>query len=406
MPGKWYRGEAAGVGPGKPGGLLHDFGDGLYLTDREPVASLYAETRALEPGSTGTRVYEVRLGPSDLGTVLDLTADPRWANFMARPIAPGTGHANLEQSRLEWVKLKNELYHQYFEEFLLENKINIDLYDSVIGPEYVRGGKQLCIRFRGGAPSSRSLAVRKMLRPRLAAGEFEFTSPAEWTPRINVSLRSVRVRPGLRSAASTAGEVAITLGIAIGLALLEYWMTKRAIEQKFQEGMKAVGPKIVQRIQAAAPDIARLQLKMEQGEKVYANAVVQVIWNEYSAPRGGGTYTEPEVLLADLYVATRRVERDRSFEAKINVAPRDTWNRDSHALMASRKIDEYTRPYEVAVYSDEELDEFRTLTAAYLEAKRHARMDPYDDLSSEAVRELRDQIAFTYGPDVWALNVD
>ena len=41
-----FRGEAIGVGPSKPGGAIHDFGDGTYFTDTEAVANTYATIRA------------------------------------------------------------------------------------------------------------------------------------------------------------------------------------------------------------------------------------------------------------------------------------------------------------------------------------------------------------------------
>ena len=41
----WYRGEVTGVAPSKPGAGEGDLGDGLYLSDTEQVARLYALTR-------------------------------------------------------------------------------------------------------------------------------------------------------------------------------------------------------------------------------------------------------------------------------------------------------------------------------------------------------------------------
>ena len=53
----WFRGEGAGVAPGKPGGSSHDFGDGMYLTDRQNVAEVYAARRAAGAGGfPGARV--------------------------------------------------------------------------------------------------------------------------------------------------------------------------------------------------------------------------------------------------------------------------------------------------------------------------------------------------------------
>jgi len=400
MGGKWYRGEGVGVGPGRPGGALHDLGDGLYLSDSEDVALLYGRTRAAS--AKGYRVLEVSINRSDLGNVLDLTADSRWLKFMTRPMVPGTKNV---ESRLDYLQIKHELYQQFFEEFIRENNIKIYSYDAVIGPEYVRGGKQLCILYRNGMQTTLSKRIGSLLRPRLAEGEFEFRPAVDWTPRINAAARGVSLRSGFKTAMSQAGEVALTLGIGIGLALLEYWMMKGMIEDKLKEGLKNVGPQIATRIQNTAAEIAKLQLKLDKGEKVFANAVVQIIWEEYSAPRGGGTYTEPEVVLADLYLTTRPVERDRTFNAMIHQVPKGARADPLGYPMASRKIDELTRPFEVSIYSDDELEEFQELKTAYLEATRMAKMDPYSEHLAEAVRTIREQITYTFGPDVWVFQL-
>src|SRR5262245_47090783 len=98
----WYRGEGAGVEPGKPGGALHDLGDGLYFTDTEDVAWQYAKIRA--PGYKEYRVWQVTVDRQTLGRVLDLTTDPRWVKFMGEPMAPGSTNPNLRKSRLHFLR--------------------------------------------------------------------------------------------------------------------------------------------------------------------------------------------------------------------------------------------------------------------------------------------------------------
>lgn len=63
-----------------------------------------------------------------------------------------------------------------------------------------------------------------------------------------------------------------------------------------------------------------------------------------------------------------------------------------------------TRSYEVWVYTDEELENFRDLSAAYLIANRLAQMNPMDRNSAEAVKDIKDQIIHTYGPDAWVFQ--
>src|ERR1700730_15618520 len=106
----WFRGEGVGVAPARPGGHLHDFGDGMYLTDSEAVAKVYAQRRG--SNVAGQRVWMVQIERATLGSVLDLTKDVRWERFMNAPLGKG-----LQNNRLHYVKLQHELYDQYFREF-------------------------------------------------------------------------------------------------------------------------------------------------------------------------------------------------------------------------------------------------------------------------------------------------
>jgi hypothetical protein len=83
----WFRGEGAGVAPNEQGKNLPDFGDGLYLSDKEDVALQYARLRA--PGDNSWQVLEATIDRQSLGKILDLTTDPRWQRFMTQPMYPG-----------------------------------------------------------------------------------------------------------------------------------------------------------------------------------------------------------------------------------------------------------------------------------------------------------------------------
>ena len=187
----WYRGEGIGVTPSGPGKNLHDLGDGLYLIDKEEVALQYAKTRA--PGDQSWQVLEVTVERQSLGNVLDLTMDPRWQKFMTEPMFPGTNNPHLNKSRLDHLRIKYELYGQFFDEFKLANKIDIKTYDAVVGPEYVRGGKQLCILHKNGLPGRLSIRIRSLFRPRMA--NFTVKPPSNWPRVIGGFLITVGIRP-------------------------------------------------------------------------------------------------------------------------------------------------------------------------------------------------------------------
>jgi len=152
----WFRGEAVGGPVSSPGGHIHDFGDGMYLTDRYDIAKMYAETRA--PGQVNLqRVVAIQLNTAEMGRVLDLRTDPRWTAYFN---GPGGKQA------LDIIKTgrMNEFYGESFENFLKVNKIYRDQYDAIVGPEYVRGGIQVCIVQNGNQPSSLATNIRAMFK--------------------------------------------------------------------------------------------------------------------------------------------------------------------------------------------------------------------------------------------------
>lgn len=138
----WYRGEAPGVARASPGGSVHDLGDGLYFTDDPAVAQSYGDLRAGNVGGGTTLGAEI--DPRLLGKVLDLTADARWAAFMAeKPPLPMMG-----ESWGEYMSRGSELFNSGFRLFLARNNIRLADYDAVIGPDLIRNphAKQLVVR--------------------------------------------------------------------------------------------------------------------------------------------------------------------------------------------------------------------------------------------------------------------
>ena len=154
---RWFRGEAVGVEPSRPGGDLHDYGDGFYLTDREDVANVYAQKRSFDPSKY--RILTATIDRSSLGNVLDLTMDSRWQLFMTET------KSMRGVTRLSLATTVHERFGQIFDEFIRTNKIDLNMYDAVIGPEYNLGGKQLCILHKNGAFSPLALRLKALLRP-------------------------------------------------------------------------------------------------------------------------------------------------------------------------------------------------------------------------------------------------
>ena len=251
----WYRGEGAGVAPAKPGGHEHDFGDGMYLTDTLSVAEVYAKRRATEPGNQ--RVYGLTVERQKFGRVLDLTADSRWSAFM---MDNKSDKRLMGKSRLDYLRIKQELYGQFFTEFRKKYKISLDDYDAVIGPEYNLGGKQLCILHKNGTPSALTVKIRARFRPaalvqaRLKAvgklvplGRTGAWLPVRASQVANKLVRVVSARPRGVPAGRGAGVAAAA---AIGVLLFEVVMffiwprlwEKYVLQPWFKEQMKKWAP--------------------------------------------------------------------------------------------------------------------------------------------------------------------
>lgn len=155
-PELWFRGEAAGGPVSSPGGSIHDFGDGMYLTDRFDVAKMYATTRTAQADKQV--VVAVMLEITGRPRVLDLRTDSRWKAHFSQP----GGEKVLEL--LETGRM-NEIYGKTFDAFMKANNLDRSHFDIIIGPEYVRGGNQICIVQNGSTPSPLATQLRSQFKP-------------------------------------------------------------------------------------------------------------------------------------------------------------------------------------------------------------------------------------------------
>ncbi|MFN8463909.1 MAG: hypothetical protein U0X20_00100 [Caldilineaceae bacterium] len=200
-PETWYRGEAEGVSPARPGSVIHDFGDGLYLAGDQSLAAQYASLRAGPNPETG-RVLAATFERSLLGRVLNLNTDPRWAAFMGEKMSGGVTNEGL-------IRLANENYWHLFQAFLQRNGLSLDNFDAIIGPEYVRNGTQMCIRNPSIAGQ-----IRAMLAPAPASptakppGGPGPDAPTELPVKTQYNVLSTQKIPGNR----VVSDVEVILG--------------------------------------------------------------------------------------------------------------------------------------------------------------------------------------------------
>jgi hypothetical protein len=92
--GTWYRGEGVNIPPAQAGKMTHDLADGLYFADTLDGAKPFAR-RAPDPADQ--RLYQVKVDLSSM-TVLNLSTDKRWENYMKEPVSPAGGGAEVISS--------------------------------------------------------------------------------------------------------------------------------------------------------------------------------------------------------------------------------------------------------------------------------------------------------------------
>jgi hypothetical protein len=295
----WYRGEGVGVPPAKAGGFLHDFGDGVYFTDQERVAKIYAQRRAPTPADQ--RVWMVGLDRSTLGRVLDLTLDSRWHQFMNTKDRMLAG-----KTRLDYLKIKHELYDQFFREFLSVHKININSYDVVIGQEYNLGGKQLCILHKNGQPAKLVARVRAMFRPVTAMARWTVSTVAGMP--VDVSLAPAAGSLKIRFVKVVGGSVlAAVIMLAIG-----YWLgkkTEEAHQRIIDKKLQSFEPEVQKTVSANAGYVIH---SVASGKRVYAavTATLHYVVTDDMAgfPPGPSVQSIPDVRLDKVVMGTEKIE--------------------------------------------------------------------------------------------------
>jgi hypothetical protein len=280
----WYRGIAKDVPLANPGEWTHDFGEGLYLTNTEEVAWEYADVRSAGDISK-QRVLTANIDRSTLGRVLDLTKDPRWTKYMNEPVVPElpgrTPSSILGFNETKVNRALNEQYDHFFKHFLEKHTVDMNDFDSVIGPELVRGGKQLCILDTHGESVALQSSVRSLLRPVPSSAD-----------TMTIEVTSLRFPP-----VSRVAPVLKTLGASVGMmgfGLLVTYLRAKQDDRTLQEGMKKLEPEINRRLATLAGAIAKIQAT---GRRPYANITITTSSGTLNVvqPEGAGviSITEP-----------------------------------------------------------------------------------------------------------------
>jgi hypothetical protein len=212
----------------------------VYYTSDRQVAKMYADSRAIDSG-TGSRAYVARVDMSTM-RVLDLTKDPRWKAYLSSQPTP---QSSVEQL----IRMANENYSRFFEAFLKNNKINLAHYDAVIGPEFVRGGKQMCVLLKVGKQTSHHAAIRAVSEIFYANGKEVLLRPA--SPRPVQQLPSaIQVLTPKSRVGRVAGNQAAAAMIGVALGGLAQWLGGIGIERKIRTEIETTHAKQIEAITA------------------------------------------------------------------------------------------------------------------------------------------------------------
>jgi hypothetical protein len=215
-------------------------------------------------------------------------------------------------------------------------------------------------------------------------------------PRIDIKVRGARV-PG-DSMIGEAAEAYAGVVIALGLALLEQWSLQSLLKEKIEGQIEDLEPEIQKKMDGLAADIAKLQLKTDKGEKVYANITIDIRTWESCISSKNECWPDGEALLFDIDISTKNIKQERKGKTKcLNRTTRYTDLFDCD-------FDRQTFSTEVWVYTEEELETFRDLEYEYLDYKLKLRRDPSNQVWFEETNRLRDRIVQAYGNDVWFLQ--
>jgi hypothetical protein len=291
----WYRGEGVNIAPAKPGGVTHDFADGLYFADTLDGAAPFAR-RAPDPADQ--RLYQVRLD-FDAIKVLNLSADPRWTSYMKQPLSPAGG-----MSRSDFLRQmpSAEHYNAFFTDFVTANKIDLNQYDAVVGPLIQHGGNQMCVLQKNGQPSALAMRLR---------GEMIPVSPAVTPATPKGLLRfNGKLGPGIKTVAGSLLAIAVTLFLSW---LLGKFM-ESAIRSEISRQLANLEPEVLAKINQNKSQVLFI---LAEGGKAFAELRFAVEttttpdFNPYTAPLSGisGQTGFPTVSLNDFRITDHELPK-------------------------------------------------------------------------------------------------
>jgi hypothetical protein len=224
----------------------------------------------------------------------------------------------------------------------------------------------------------------------------------------NLRIKLSSIKTGIRSAVRP--QVLRGLGVAVletaifavvG-ALLDRWQEKKYI----REGLELVNDYINGKLPDFAPEIGKLQLRLEEGEKVYLNYHIEI---HIKCTASGHKWPAYPDKYRDLQIMQGR-DSASVWLADFTGMEISTKYKESHSteelgiLGVRGTIEHFIGSAEVAVFTPEELAAFNEVTGQYLELKRKLGTDPGNSVWIEEAAALQQQLVEAFGEDLWFLQ--
>jgi hypothetical protein len=310
---------------------VHDLGYGEYYSDRLDVAWWYATFRppfaSMGTDRPDTLVHGQHIDPVEMfgqNAVMDLS-DPRsywgqrWQRF-AETAPPG------QPTLRDKIFGAPDNYGNFFRQFLQNNKLDVKTlyergYRAVIGPEYLRGGRQLCMlrRVEGNTvlDTEEQLRVQGLMRPLSPLFDWEPPVhlygqfwrrpdalppyvPGQWkTVSFDPSLFPPSVRGGPAPARPVPPGVPLrsqflvnlrSVSVNLALGLLHAYLEQKVNEWMFDTLMERVTPSILDRLEDSKAKFWAVQL-LARGKRAWANVTITVRIDTNTYPEAQGAVT-------------------------------------------------------------------------------------------------------------------
>lgn len=287
----WFRGEGVGVAASRAGGDVHDFDDGVYYTDSYDVAKSYAQMRSTQPGNE--RVYQVSVEMKNI-RVLDLTTHPEWEKLMKSPLLPSQPKGPTTEQFLRSAPASQN-YNGFFRMFLKNAKLDLKDFDAVIGPEFIRGGKQMCILHKDGVPSAIANNLKSIRVP-------VNSKPVPATPVGRLRFQG-KIGPGLKSFVKGTA-----MSLAAGAALmLVGWLLQKFLDEL---QLKNIAKKVEEDASHRLAEIAEIQ---SSGRNAYVNVTIELFETEQTVFVAGFADTQmvstQQYRLANVEISDKNINK-------------------------------------------------------------------------------------------------